>query len=147
MAYANELPWHVLGNKVSLATTAQFTSGRVVCNNTLQIALDDRIGMVRIPHSRSFDPKEVKEVLSLGMTSWDKFKVAMQELALRPVNRFDANAYFVKSPRRSRVASSDIWGCKDNKKPAVTRVFRLSWISLERYLVVMGGLEPSTPGL
>lgn len=80
----------------SLATTAQFTSVRVVCNNTLQIALDDREGMIRVPHSRSFDPKEVKEALGLGMTGWDKFKVAMQELALRPVNRFDTNAYLVK---------------------------------------------------
>lgn len=79
----------------SLATTAQFTSVRVVCNNTLQIALEDRTSMVRIPHRRSFDPNEVKEALGLGMTAWDSFKKAMHELALRPVNRFDTNAYFV----------------------------------------------------
>ena len=35
----------------SLATTAQFTSIRVVCNNTLQMAVGDNLGAVRVPHS------------------------------------------------------------------------------------------------
>ena len=39
----------------TLATTAQFTSVRVVCNNTLQIAVGDRKGAINVPH-RSQQP-------------------------------------------------------------------------------------------
>ncbi|MFO3707580.1 DUF932 domain-containing protein, partial [Xanthomonas codiaei] len=34
----------------TLATTAQFTSVRVVCNNTLQIAVDQSAGAIKVPH-------------------------------------------------------------------------------------------------
>ena len=42
----------------TLATTAQFTSIRVVCNNTLAIALKGQntsAGVVKVPHSTKFD--------------------------------------------------------------------------------------------
>jgi phage/plasmid-like protein (TIGR03299 family) len=42
----------------TLATTAQFTSIRVVCNNTLAIALrgqQGNSGVVKVPHSTRFD--------------------------------------------------------------------------------------------
>ena len=44
----------------TLATTAQFTSVRVVCNNTLQIAVGDRHGAIKVPHRSRFDPDAVK---------------------------------------------------------------------------------------
>ncbi len=44
----------------TLATTAQFTSVRVVCNNTLAIALGDGTGVVKVPHRSQFDPQAVK---------------------------------------------------------------------------------------
>ena len=34
----------------TLATTAQFTSVRVVCNNTLSIALGNNTGAIKVPH-------------------------------------------------------------------------------------------------
>jgi len=39
----------------TLCTTAQFTSLRVVCNNTLQMALRDSSGAIKVPHSTQFD--------------------------------------------------------------------------------------------
>ena len=40
----------------TLATTAQFTSIRVVCNNTLAVALaNGNRGVVKVPHNTSFD--------------------------------------------------------------------------------------------
>lgn len=38
----------------TLATTAQFTSVRVVCNNTLAVALANGACTVKVPHSTSF---------------------------------------------------------------------------------------------
>ena len=44
----------------TLATTAQFTSVRVVCNNTLSIALGDSTGTVKVGHRSQFDAQAVK---------------------------------------------------------------------------------------
>jgi phage/plasmid-like protein (TIGR03299 family) len=79
----------------SLATTAQFTSVRVVCNNTLQMAVGDSKGAVRVPHSTAFDPAAVKKELGLGMSAWDTFMVNIKAMADRPVNKFEAMSYLV----------------------------------------------------
>jgi len=70
----------------SLATTAQFTSVRVVCNNTLSFAIDKGEGQkeysVKVPHSREFNPEEVKAELGLVHDSFKNFKsniIAMTE--------------------------------------------------------------------
>jgi len=50
-----------------LATTAQFTSVRVVCNNTLQMALGDGIdNQVKVRHNSVFNPLAVKGQLGLN---------------------------------------------------------------------------------
>lgn len=79
----------------SLATTAQFTSIRVVCNNTLQMAVGERLGAVRVPHSTTFDPVAVKQALGLGITAWDEFSRSIKALSNRPVNKFEAMNYLV----------------------------------------------------
>lgn len=79
----------------SLATTAQFTSVRVVCNNTLQMAVGDSKGAIRVPHSTTFDPVAVKRSLGLGMTSWDTFMTSIKEMSQRPVNKFEVMSYLV----------------------------------------------------
>lgn len=79
----------------SLATTAQFTSIRVVCNNTLQMAVGESKGAIRVPHSTTFDPTAVKHELGLGMTSWDIFLTSIKALSNRPVNKFEAMSYLV----------------------------------------------------
>jgi phage/plasmid-like protein (TIGR03299 family) len=78
----------------TLATQAMFTSIRVVCNNTLQLAVNsDGSGAVKVPHSRTFDPKEVKEQLGLGLTAWETFTRSMRELAARHVSEVEARRY------------------------------------------------------
>lgn len=79
----------------SLATTAQFTSVRVVCNNTLQMAVGDSKGAVRVPHSTTFDPAAVKQELGLGLSAWDEFMVSIKAMANRPVNKFETMSYLV----------------------------------------------------
>ncbi|MCW3481626.1 DUF932 domain-containing protein [Neisseriaceae bacterium JH1-16] len=78
----------------TLATTAQFTSVRVVCNNTLQMAVGDKTGAVKVPHSTVFDPQAVKEALGLGLSSWDRFIGNLRQLTRRPVSPQEAKQYF-----------------------------------------------------
>jgi len=65
----------------TLATTAQFTSVRVVCNNTLAIALGDGAGAVKVGHRSQFDPQAVKRQLGIAISSWDAFLARMKALA------------------------------------------------------------------
>lgn len=70
----------------TLATTAQFTSVRVVCNNTLSIALGNASGAIKVPHRSQFDPDVVKRQLSITVSSWDGFVARMRALVERPVD-------------------------------------------------------------
>ena len=70
----------------TLATTAQFTSVRVVCNNTLSIALGDNRGAIKVPHRSKFDPNMVKRQLGITVSSWDGFVARMKALVDRPVD-------------------------------------------------------------
>lgn len=79
----------------TICTTTQFTSVRVVCNNTLQLAVSDAVGAVKVPHSTLFDPAKVKQELGLGLSAWDRFKADIDKLAARPVHKFEAMNYLV----------------------------------------------------
>lgn len=70
----------------TLATTAQFTSVRVVCNNTLSIALGNATGAIKVPHRSQFDPEVVKRQLGITVSSWDGFVARMKALVDRPVD-------------------------------------------------------------
>lgn len=80
----------------TLATTAQFTSVRVVCNNTLALATSDSQGAIKVPHSTKFDADLVKQQLGVGISSWQRFVTDMRKLADRPVNPFEARRYLVE---------------------------------------------------
>ena len=66
---------------LTFSTLAQFTSVRVVCNNTLQQSLKDYISRVSIPHFRDFDAKSVHEQLGLGRAQWGAFADALDAIA------------------------------------------------------------------
>ena len=70
----------------TMATTAQFTSVRVVCNNTLSIALGKAAGAIKVPHRSQFDPDVVKRQLGITVSSWDGFVARMKALVERPVD-------------------------------------------------------------
>ncbi|MGF6599684.1 phage/plasmid-like protein (TIGR03299 family) [Paraburkholderia sp. GAS448] len=78
----------------TLATTAQFTSVRVVCNNTLAIALGESTGAVKVPHRSQFDAQAVKRQLGIAISSWDAFMVRMKALSERKVKPETAEVYF-----------------------------------------------------
>lgn len=80
----------------TLATTAQFTSIRVVCNNTLAISLQDGNGssVVKVPHSTKFDAHAVKEQMGLLTHTWIDHVYEMKQLSQRKVTQQEAAAYF-----------------------------------------------------
>jgi len=81
----------------TLATTAQFTNIRVVCNNTLAIALRGQssgAGVVKVPHSTKFDADKVKQQLGISVRAWDEHMYEMKQLTQRKVTQGEAAAYF-----------------------------------------------------
>ena len=81
----------------TLATTAQFTSIRVVCNNTLAIALkgqNSSAGVVKVPHSTKFDAQKIKQQLGISVRAWEEHMYEMKQLSQRKVTQSEAAAYF-----------------------------------------------------
>lgn len=78
----------------SLATVATPTSVRVVCNNTLTIAVDGMAQGVKVPHSTEFNPQRVKQQLGISVSQWDDFMYRMKTLAERKVSQEEVKTYF-----------------------------------------------------
>ncbi|MFL9480825.1 DUF932 domain-containing protein [Acinetobacter baumannii] len=81
----------------TLATTAQFTSVRVVCNNTLSIAIRGQTGgegVVKVPHSTKFDAEKIKQQLGISIKTWDEHMYEMKQLTQRKVTQQEAAGYF-----------------------------------------------------
>ncbi|MBW6390198.1 DUF932 domain-containing protein [Billgrantia antri] len=78
----------------SLSTVATPTSVRVVCNNTLTIAVDGMSQGVKVPHSTEFNPKRVKQQLGISVSQWDDFMYCMKTLAERKVSQEEVKTYF-----------------------------------------------------
>jgi len=77
----------------SMATTAQFTSIRVVFNNTLSVATSNTAGAIKVPHNTVFDPQRVKNQLGLSNTSWNDFMYRMKLLSERKVKAAEARHF------------------------------------------------------
>ncbi|MFV3372488.1 DUF932 domain-containing protein [Pseudomonas sp. NY15435] len=79
----------------TLATTATPTTVRVVCNNTLTIAVDGATHAIKVPHSTRFDAQAVKKQLGIAISQWDEFMYRMRILADRKVRPNEAIKYFM----------------------------------------------------
>ncbi|MCT5586137.1 DUF932 domain-containing protein [Pseudomonas aeruginosa] len=79
----------------TLATTATPTTVRVVCNNTLTIAVDGATRAIKVPHSTRFDAQAVKKQLGIAVSQWDEFMYRMRILADRKVRSNEALNYFM----------------------------------------------------
>lgn len=67
-----------------LATTAKFTAVRVVCHNTISVALntsDAGARTVKVAHHSVFDATQVQKNLGLLKSSWDTFIETTQRMA------------------------------------------------------------------
>lgn len=71
----------------TLATQAKFVSTRVVCNNTLTIALGENSKRsVRKTHASSWNPDEFKIDLGILDAGWNKFMTNIEKLVNTPVS-------------------------------------------------------------
>ncbi|WP_193075688.1 DUF932 domain-containing protein [Pseudomonas sp. FME51] len=80
----------------TLATVATPTTVRVVCNNTLAIAVNGAPQSIRVPHSTAFNPQSVKRQLGISVSQWDEFMYRMKTLSHRKISSADSLKYFLK---------------------------------------------------
>ena len=80
----------------TLATTATPTTIRVVCHNTLSIALNGATSAIKVPHSTSFDAQAVKQQLGVAVAQWDSFMYRMKTLSERKVKDHESLNYFLQ---------------------------------------------------
>ncbi len=82
----------------TLATTATFTSVRVVCQNTLNFAMQDlKKGdrrHVKIKHNQYFDATLIHKELGLIDASWDRFMGMVNPMAKHHLKDEDAKQFF-----------------------------------------------------
>lgn len=80
----------------TLATTATPTTVRVVCNNTLSVALDGTPHAIKVPHNTRFNPQTVKKQLGIAVSQWDEFMYRMRVLSERKVQWPEAMSFFME---------------------------------------------------
>lgn len=78
----------------TFATTAQFENVRVVCNNTLQMALSDTLDSVKIGHRDEFNPVEVKTLLGLNRDAFAEWRASAEQLTKIKVNAEKATSFY-----------------------------------------------------
>ena len=92
----------------TLATTAAFTSVRVVCQNTLFFALEDlktkRRPQVKVPHNLYFNAARVKQELGVMDKAWSGFMAKVRKMAAQRMKADRAASFF-----------ADLLVQKDNK--------------------------------
>jgi len=80
----------------TLATTARFTSVRVVCNNTLTMAQNDISTMIKVPHSTVFDHDKVKLELGQVSEAFGSFMEMAKFLQNQKLNQTQAKVFLTK---------------------------------------------------
>jgi len=70
----------------TLATTARFTTVRVVCSNTLGFATEEAGDTIKVPHSREFSADDTRLDLGIAFSGFDRFMFDARKLAKRNVN-------------------------------------------------------------
>jgi len=117
----------------TLATTAQFTAVRVVCNNTLAVALNGKSEAIKVSHRSVFDSDAIKKRLGINISAWDDFMYRLKALSARRVNTSEAEQ-FVKnlfapdthvSTRESSLSSPGPSSSKEPNARAIKRVLSL----------------------
>lgn len=80
----------------TMSTIARYVQTRVVCNNTIEMALAENGGQVRVSHKTKFSDVRVKQELSLLEESWEQESKKLENLSKRSVSNQEAIDYFIK---------------------------------------------------
>lgn len=97
----------------SLRTTAKFVSTRVVCNNTIAVALgeDNPAGTVKVSHSSTFDAGEVQADLGLVDEAWQLHAELIKAMSKRKVTEEEAVQFVIElvgDPKRTPADNQSI---------------------------------------
>jgi phage/plasmid-like protein (TIGR03299 family) len=92
----------------SMSTQARFTSTRVVCNNTLTVALQSGSKSVaKVTHHKQFDPKAVKIDLGLMTQSWGDYMDKLRALSNKKMTAEDTRNFYQKMFFNPKLAIED----------------------------------------
>ena len=108
---------------VTLATTATPTTVRVVCNNTLSIAVNGASQAIKVPHSTRFNPQAVKQQLGIAVSQWDDFMYRMRMLAERKVQDYEAKDFLRSVLSEVQTGNPERTGLSNER--ALTKVLSL----------------------
>jgi phage/plasmid-like protein (TIGR03299 family) len=82
---------HIFG----VSADVRFTPIRVVCQNTLSMALGAKSSkLVKINHRKKFDPEAVKEALGMAHVKFDRYKEMAEKLASTRFTQENVVEYF-----------------------------------------------------
>jgi phage/plasmid-like protein (TIGR03299 family) len=106
-----------------LATTAKFTGIRVVCHNTISIALNREEQCeraVKVAHHSAFDATQVKKQMGLVRSAWDQFMansrlMAGRELDAKLVDRMTLKLVEPTLGKKADGSKQDDEGVRDSK--------------------------------
>ena len=96
----------------TMATTAKFVAERVVCNNTLTVAMSESgRNMIKRTHKVDFDPQDVKIDLGILDAGWNTFIGNLQKLSETKMDTAAAQDFFQKMFFKKDVLAQDqSWG-------------------------------------
>jgi phage/plasmid-like protein (TIGR03299 family) len=91
----------------SMKTTVKNVAERVVCNNTLQLAMNEKGATeVAITHRTTFDARAIKKQLGIAVDSFHRFIADARLLAARKVDRAEADAFMATVLKEAEVAAA-----------------------------------------
>lgn len=102
----------------TMSTQARFTSVRVVCNNTLSVAVNGGRAEVTVPHSTAFNADAVKRQLQIG-SAWETFSRQAKAMSERIVNK-DETVRFLLDVYFGLASTDEIRAFQDDEKNAKT---------------------------
>lgn len=115
----------------TLATTATPTTIRVVCNNTLSIALSGASSAIKVPHSTSFDAQAVKKQLGIAVSQWDSFMYRMKTLSERKVKAAGMDQGALENAARSGLALGEFEDSEEDGVAVVEEFYPVEGDSLD----------------
>ena len=109
---------HHFGSSLNI----RFTPTRVVCNNTLQVALQGKSNGYSLNHRKKFNPKEVKLTMGLVHDALKDYKDNITILSKSYYNQDSLNVYFAELfPQSPYEKEKEPWTNKSKKHRAAER--------------------------
>lgn len=90
----------------SMKTTGKFVAERVVCQNTLSIALGERSSSFAISHRSAFDAEIMKKNLGIATGAFREFMLETRKLAAKPITTQQAEQFIGESLVENNVVSA-----------------------------------------